>query len=213
MNTFTLPPTTARSTKVRAVCLALGLAWGCVNAQTQSTTPTIATATAVSEAPSELNAYALAWIAKGSGALRFFGFKAYDATLWMPATQSSFGLNRNFALDIRYNTGVKAVDIVNTSMIEMTRIANATPEQVKTWTTFMTGLFVDVKSGDRLVGVRLPEKGSRFFLNGKLLGETTDEGFSDAFFRIWLDPKTSRPALRDALLGTATPSAPPARTP
>jgi len=165
------------------------------------------------DAPSELNAYALTWITKGSGALRFFGFKAYDAILWMPATQSTFALNRTFALDIRYNTSVKASDIVNTSMIEMTRIANATPEQVKAWSGFMTGLFVDVKSGDRLVGVRLPEKGSRFFLNGKLLGETNDEGFSDAFFRIWLDPKTSRPALRDALLGTASTNPAPARAP
>lgn len=193
------------------LCLVATLAWGNTVAFAQSPAPTapVAVVGAV-ETPSELNAYALAWIAKGSGVLRFFGFKAYDATLWIPATQSGFELNRTFALDIRYNASVKAADIVNTSMIEMTRIASATPEQVKAWTGFMTGLFVDVKSGDRLVGVRLPEKGARFFLNGKLLGETPDEGFSDAFFRIWLDPKTSRPALRDTLLGTTTP---PPRTP
>lgn len=173
-----------------------------------------ATTSATSEVPVELNAYALTWIAKGSGALRFFGFKAYDATLWVPASQPGFSLSRSFALDIRYNTTVKASDIVNTSLIEMTRIASATPEQVKAWTAFMTQLFVDVKSGDRLVGVRLPDKGSRFFLNGKLLGETADEAFSDAFFRIWLDPKTRRPELRDALLGTAAAPAPaPTRAP
>ncbi|MDT8989424.1 chalcone isomerase family protein [Curvibacter sp. APW13] len=165
------------------------------------------------EAPPELSAYAPAWNARGSGALRFFGFKAYDATLWLPAGQTSYAPNRSFALDIRYNTTVKASDIVNTSLIEMSRLASATPEQIKAWTTFMTQLFVDVKSGDRLVGVRVPDKGARFFLNAKLLGESPDEAFTDAFFRIWLDPKTRRPELRDALLGTATAAAPTVRSP
>jgi len=40
-----------------------------------------------------------------------------------------------------------------------------------------------------------------FFLNGKLLGETADTAFSEAFFRIWLDPKARKPELRAALLG------------
>ena len=65
----------------------------------------------------------------------------------------------------------------------------------------MKGLFVDVKSGDRLVGVHLPTSGARFFLNGRLLGETSDAAFSEAFFRIWMDAKARKPELRAALLG------------
>jgi hypothetical protein len=153
-------------------------------------------------APAVLSPYGSEWLAKGSGPLKFFGFKAYDATLWLPATSGgNFSFGRTFALDIVYNTYVKASDINNTSLIEMSRISAATPEQVQSWSTFMTGMFVDVKSGDRLVGVHIPATGARFFLNGKLLGETADTAFSEAFFRIWLDPKARKPELRAALLG------------
>ena len=152
--------------------------------------------------PAELGAFGTGWRPKGSGALKFFGFKAYDATLWLPASASgTFSFAGPFALDIAYNTSVKATDINNTSLIEMSRISAATPEQVKTWSAFMNNLFVDVKSGDRLMGVHMPSAGARFFLNGRLLGETPDTAFSEAFFRIWLDAKARKPDLRSALLG------------
>jgi Chalcone isomerase-like len=152
--------------------------------------------------PPELAVYGAGWRAKGTGSLKFFGFKAYDATLWLPGSAGgNFGFVRPFALDITYNTYVKATDINNTSLIEMSRISAASPEQVKAWSGFMTNMFVDVKSGDRLLGVHVPAGGARFFLNGKLLGETSDTAFSEAFFRIWLDPKARKPELRSALLG------------
>jgi hypothetical protein len=112
-----------------------------------------------------------------------------------------FSYGRPFALDIVYNTYVKASDINNTSLIEMSRISSASPDQVQTWSAFMERTFVDVKTGDRLLGVHLPSVGARFFLNGKLLGETSDAAFSEAFFKIWLDPKARKPELRNALLG------------
>ena len=153
-------------------------------------------------APSELSAYGPDWREKGTGALRFFGLKAYDATLWLPVSAAgAFSFSRPFALDIVYDTFVRAKDINNTSLIEMSRISAATPEQVKAWSAFMSETFVDVKTGDRLLGVHLPSSGVRFFLNGKLLGETSDTGFSEAFFKIWLDPKARKPELRNALLG------------
>jgi hypothetical protein len=152
--------------------------------------------------PSELFAYSPDWRVKGAGVLRFIGFKAYDATLWLPTSVGGvFAFNRPFALEIVYNTSIKASDINNTSLIEMSRISSASPEQVKAWSAFMTATFVDVKTADRLVGVHLPSSGARFFLNGKLLGETADTAFSEAFFKIWLDPKARKPELRTALLG------------
>ena len=164
--------------------------------------PTWAQEAPANRAPSVLSAYGADWLPKGSGPLRFFGFKAYDATLWLPAASGgSFSFNRAFALEIVYNTAVKASDINNTSLIEISRISAATPEQVQAWSTFMTGMFVDVKSGDRLLGVHVPGAGARFFLNGRLLGETPDAAFSEAFFKIWLDPKARKPELRAALLG------------
>jgi hypothetical protein len=194
--------------RTKALEISLVLACGLAGAaQAQETAPgepprAAATAAPGLAAPSELNLYGTRWRARGTGALRFFGFKAYDAILWLPdSAAGAFSFSRTFALDIRYSTSVKASDITNTSLIEMARISGATPEQVQDWTAFMTSLFVDVKSGDRLVGVYVPTAGARFFMNGRLIGETTDATFSEAFFKIWLDPRTRRPELRSALLG------------
>jgi hypothetical protein len=47
----------------------------------------------------------------------------------------------------------------------------------------------------------VPGFGARFWRNGAPLGEVADPAFSRAFFSIWLDPRTSAPELRAALLG------------
>lgn len=160
-------------------------------------------------APQELAPFGSAWALRGSGALRFFGFKAYDAHLWQLPGAGDFSYARPFALDIRYDMNIKGSDIVNTSLIELSRITPTPSEQLTRWGALMGTIFVDVKPGDRLVGVHLPGRGVRFFLNGRLQGESGDAAFSEAFFKIWLDPATKRPELRARLLGlAATPSTP-----
>jgi hypothetical protein len=63
----------------------------------------------------------------------------------------------------------------------------------------MAGLFPSVKPGDRIVGLQLSDR-ARFFYNDQSLGEINDAAFARAFFAIWLDPRTSEPSLRTALL-------------
>ncbi|WP_168224665.1 chalcone isomerase family protein [Rhodoferax aquaticus] len=159
-------------------------------------------------APAELAAYGAGWRAAGSGVLRFFGFKAYDATLWLPSANAPFAFTRPFALEIRYATRIKGRDISNTSLIELQRISASSPEQIVAWGAWMDATFTDVKAGDQLIGVHVPGNGARFFLNGRLIGETQDTAFSEAFFKIWLDPKTKRPDLRAALLAQDAPPKP-----
>jgi len=197
MNPLRIPPSRSLLPWFAALALLCAQAlW----AQTAAPRPAIS---APAVAPAELAPYGPNWHAKGSGTLRFFGFKAYDATLWLPGADAAFSFSRPFALDIRYATAIKGRDIANTSLVELQRISTSSPEQIVAWSKWMETLFVDVKSGDQLVGVHLPGEGARFFLNGKLLGESADPAFSEAFFKIWLDPKTKRPELRAALLAQA----------
>lgn len=179
--------------RLLAVALLLGLV-PFASAQSPAPRPAVAS-------PTELAPYGSGWQAKGSGVLRFFGIKAYDATLWLPGAEAAFSFAKPFALDIRYAVSVKGRDISNTSLIELQRISTSSPEQILAWSKWMESTFVDVKAGDQLIGVHLPGEGARFFLNGKLLGESADPVFSEAFFKIWLDSKTKRPELRTALLG------------
>lgn len=155
--------------------------------------------------PAELQAFAQTtnpWSLAGSGALRFFGFKAYDAHLWRTTAGANPLVNKSvFALEIEYNTAIKGEEIVNVSLIEMSRLRNPSSAQIASWTKDMQRTFPSVKAGDRLTGVFLPKQGVRFFLNARLLSEVNDIAFGEAFFAIWLDEGTKRAELRRALLG------------
>jgi Chalcone isomerase-like len=155
-------------------------------------------------APAELNAFPAPtpWALMGTGALRFFGFKAYDAYLWSGEASANPLLSKTlFALEIDYTTSIKADEIANVSLVEMARIRNLSEAQVKSFTADLKKAFPDVKSGDKLTGVFIPKQGTRFFFNGRLTAEINDLAFGDAFFAIWLDEKTKQPGLRKALLG------------
>ena len=65
----------------------------------------------------------------------------------------------------------------------------------------LRAIFPDVKAGDRLTGVRVPGQGARFYSGERYVGRLDDEALADAFFAIWLDPRTRAPDLRRKLLG------------
>jgi Chalcone isomerase-like len=169
--------------------------------------------------PEELNAFGGGlpnWRQSGKGALRFFGFKAYDAYLWVggavPAnqnpSQSPLIAKSLFALEIVYSASLNAQEIVNVSMLEMSRLKQLSDGQRKMWTDEMNKTFPSVKAGDRLTGVYLPKVGTRFFFNGKLISEINDVAFGEAFFAIWLDERAKKPELRRELLGLPPGAAP-----
>jgi hypothetical protein len=194
-----LPSTRRRALLAAAAGATLGLVTG-AKAQTRP-------GAAARPVPSELTAFGPAgtgWRLQGSGVLRFFGFKAYDAYLWSVGGNVNPLLgNQPFALEIEYSTSLRAEEIVNVSLVEMARVRRLSEEQVKTWNQEMQRSFPSVKPGDRLLGVQVPAAGTRFFHNGRLVSEISDPAFGNAFFAIWLDEQTKRPELRRDLLGTA----------
>jgi hypothetical protein len=154
--------------------------------------------------PAELSAFPspAPWALMGSGVLRFFGFKAYEAHLWTGAATTNPLLSKTlFALEIEYATAIKADEIVNVSLVEMARLRSPSDAQIKSWTADLKKAFPDVKQGDKLTGVYVPKQGTRFFFNSRLTSEISDPAFGDAFFAIWLDDKAKKLELRRALLG------------
>jgi hypothetical protein len=134
----------------------------------------------------------------GEGGYRYFGLKIYDAQLWVG--EAGYFPAAPFALELRYARKLVGVKIAEASRDEIAKLGLGTEAQRATWLAAMTRLFPDVQEGSRLTGVHRPGLGARFYLDGKLLGEIADAQFSNAFFAIWLDPKTSAPDLRMALL-------------
>ena len=135
----------------------------------------------------------------GEGTMRWFGLKVYEARLWTAGGAPDFA--RPLRLELRYARALRGAAIAERSDEEIARLGFGTPAQRAAWLAAMQRLFPDVAPGDTLAGEHVPGFGARFLRNGAPLGEIADPAFSRAFFSIWLDPRTSAPDLRAALLG------------
>lgn len=136
---------------------------------------------------------------RGTGAFRWLGLEIYTATLWTLGAPPDF--DRPFALTLRYARTIKGSAIAARSVEEIERLGAASPEQLRAWGAAMNSLFPEVSKGTTLTGLNVPGKGARFFHDGRPLGEIAGTEFARAFFSIWLDPQSSAPALRSALMG------------
>ncbi len=130
----------------------------------------------------------------GSGTFRRFGFHVYDATLWA----GDDPLRPPLALRLDYKRSIAGKAIAEASVNEMRKLGADVP-QIEAWGAEMARIFPDVRDGDHLVGLWQPE-GARFLQGDRVLGDVDDPAFARAFFGIWLDERSSAPALRAALL-------------
>lgn len=130
----------------------------------------------------------------GSGEFRRFGFLVYEATLWAGEDPQRPPL----ALRLDYRRAVEGRVIAAASLEEMRRFVGD-EVLLQHWGEEMQRIFPDVKAGEHLLGVHRPD-GVHFHQHERLLGTIASPGFGAAFFAIWLDERTSAPALRAALL-------------
>ncbi len=147
----------------------------------------------------------------GSGLFRWWGFAVYTAALWVgPGGIDPARLTATpFALELRYARKLKGREIADQSEVEMRKLDQGDPAERAQWLAQMRAIFPDVGDGDRLCGLFEPKApgGPRttFWFNGKPIGMVGGEAFAQAFFSIWLSPKTTAPDLRRALLAQASP--------
>ena len=139
---------------------------------------------------------------QGRGELRWLGLRVYDARLWATSPMSASAWTTTpLALELRYARNLDGRAIAERSLQEMRRQGPLAEEQAGRWLQQMTGIFPDVREGDRITGLKRPGELARFYANGRLAGEVRDADFARLFFGIWLSPQTSQPRLREALLG------------
>jgi hypothetical protein len=145
----------------------------------------------------------------GSGEMRVFGFSIYRAQFWSPRLIVGEPLDSDtpFALELTYSRAVSRDDLVEASIKEIRRLSpnSLNTELMARWEREMRQAFVDVRAGDRITGVYMPGEGARFYVGENLQHVVRDEAFANAFFAIWLDPRTRNPELRAQLLGAAKP--------
>lgn len=132
-----------------------------------------------------------------------FFFHVYDAVLW--AAGGKWSRRAPHALEIRYARDFAGRDLAARSIAEMKLQGWRDEAKLARWEAQMQRIFPDIKPGDRLVGIALPGKEARFHDGRRWLGTVEDPEFVEAFFGIWLDEKTSEPAMRRELLGAGKP--------
>jgi len=130
----------------------------------------------------------------GQGSFRRFGFLVYEATLWA----GDDPLQPPLALRLDYKRTIRGRAIAEASVEEMRRFVG-NESQLSAWGEQMQRIFPDVTPGDHLTGV-YRDGVARFYQGDRLLGIIDSPGFAEAFFAIWLDPRTSAPGLRADLL-------------
>lgn len=130
----------------------------------------------------------------GRGEYRWLGLLIYEASLWA----GDDPLRPPLALRLDYRRKLAGEKIAEASLGEMRRFIND-PGKLARWGDAMRGIFPDVAAGDHILGLYRPE-GAYFYQGERLLGKVESPAFAEAFFAIWLDARTSAPALRAALL-------------
>ncbi len=135
----------------------------------------------------------------GEGELSFLLFDVYDAKLVAP--EGSYDAQRPYALSLTYKMDFTGKDIADRSVEEMRGLGYADEVQLAGWHRQMEELFPDVKEGESLIGVRTKQGQTVFYQGETNIGAVKDTGFTEAFFGIWLNEKTSEPKLRASLLG------------
>lgn len=141
---------------------------------------------------------------QGTGVLRFFGLRVYEARLWTtPGFVAEDYERQPFALELIYDRRLEGKAIAERSVAEMRRVGSFDAAQGKRWLTLMVKAFPDVAATDRLLGLHDGQGDVSFFHNGKLTAQLVDADYARLFFGIWLARQSSAPALRDALIGLA----------
>jgi len=135
----------------------------------------------------------------GQGRMTYWGFTLYDAKLY-----TSKDPKGGIALDIQYLRKFEAKDLAKQTLEELKKLGISETQRAE-WADPLNRAFKTVQVGDSITAIKKPQGSTQFFYNGQFVSEISGESFSQAFFGIWLHPKTSAPQLRKVLLGQYCP--------
>jgi len=128
-----------------------------------------------------------------------FGFSIYQAELWAP--DGRLLPDQSFLLSLTYARNIGRSQIVQASLDEMQKLGAPVALQSQ-WRAELEQILLDVRKGDTLSAKYVPGQGAEFYFQNERTG-TINEELARYFFAIWLDERTSEPALRQSLLGLA----------
>lgn len=135
----------------------------------------------------------------GEARLKIMFWNIYDAKL--SASNGRWNADTPFALSLTYLRDFDGEEIASRSVDEMRDIGYKDEVLLAKWYEQMRAVFPNIKEGENITGVMDKDNNTHFYHEGKLIGTIDDKSFSQSFFGIWLNVKTSEPKMRKLLLG------------
>lgn len=138
---------------------------------------------------------------QGKGTVYKFIVPAYDISLWVKQGQK-WSYRSLFALEVKARWDASKKEMLESTIEVMKRNTPLTVAQEKDYVSFLESFYPDLKEGDLVTVVYVPNQKILFYHNSRLLKESTDMMFARAFCDIWLSPETKYSSARLDMLGT-----------
>ena len=135
----------------------------------------------------------------GTGVLKVFFMNIYRLTLH--SKERDYSVSDHFALEFDYKKSVSKKIIVDASMDELSKAANASSAEIKAWKQILEKGISDMQAGEKASVVFSNTGDVEFWSENQKPISFQDLKFAKNFAAIWLGPQTSHPKLRLALLG------------
>ncbi len=152
---------------------------------------------------SELRIDGVQLVRAGTGALRRFGIKGCDVTLFVGVRVRRDQVLDNVpkALELNYVHALRSDQFARAAVKTLRRnFSDDEIEVVAEGIERMHALYQNVSKGDHYTLAYIPARGTTLSLNGKLLGTVPGEAFARAYFSIWLGAKPIGTKCRDRML-------------
>jgi hypothetical protein len=143
-----------------------------------------------------------AWQLVGQGQFSYLFWDLYQAQLFSTDGRfDNYQQTKPLKLELTYQRDIAVTDFVDATLDQWEQQHGKLSADKKRWGGLLSDIWRDVKTGDRLACVYLPNGHTEFLLNGASLGVIDDPAFGPVFLDIWLGANTTAPKLRAQLLG------------
>lgn len=135
----------------------------------------------------------------GSGKLKVFFMDIYKLRLY--SANGRYSSEDNFVLEFEYLKPVSKNTIVDASISELSKLYDVTVEQKKLWRQILNRGITDMIAGETAAVIFFKTGKIKFYSLGRLQASFDAPKFKKYFASIWLGKRSSRPKLKQQLLG------------
>ncbi len=131
----------------------------------------------------------------GHGTFTKFGFEIYQAHFYVDEVKAV----KKYAIILNYSRKIEKEALLKATIEQLERLGYSS-KKTDEWKNQLEKIYPNINKGDHLTAIFNPANGTTFVYGDKIIGNINNPEFSEAFFGIWLSPKTSAPELRSKLL-------------